>query len=975
MVFREYARRKHSGLRPLLSFVVFAASWWFGCYESVSPVMGQVHNRITTAIHSTQSVSLPGSALPVARAQSSIGSMGGGTELTGITMYFKPTTAQKAELDALLKAQQTPGSSLYHKWLTPSEYASRFGLSDSDLATVETWLQDQGFTVDRVANSHNSISFSGSVSQVNAAFQTTMGYYRVGGKTHFANATQLSIPQALGGVIQSVRNLNDFRPKPQVHFHVSRSDAARPSFTSSESGDHYLQPGDVGTIYDINPAYDAGYTGSGQSIAVVGQSAIEVSDIEHFQSAAGLTVKDPTVVLVPDSGTATFSSEDEAESDLDLEYSGGIAKGASISFVYVGSNQSYSVFDALQYAVDTQIAPIISMSYGTCEAELSSNDYATLESIMEQAASQGQSVVVAAGDNGSTDCYGESGLTATEQEALAVDYPASSAYVTAIGGTEFPAADVTSSNTTYWEPATGSDVVTSAKSYIPEEAWNDDATCAEYVSDGSSPLCSGGGGVSTLTARPSWQTGVTGISSGSYRLVPDLSLDASPVNGGYLYCTSDTSAWSQGQQSSCSDGFRDSSTQDLTVAGGTSFGAPIFAGMLAILNQKQNSTGQGLVDSTLYQLAADSSKYASAFHDITSGGNQCDAGSEYCSTTGESEYATTTGYDQPTGLGSVDFYNLLSDWTSGSSSSLESTATSLSAAVAAPASGADDTITITVAPQSASIASTPTGTLTIVVDGTTETSSLALTNGSASYTFSSTVSGSHVIEATYSGDVTFAASTGSVTVDVGGVSGNSSVGSFTLAATNLTVAQASSGTSTITVTSQNSYAGTVGFSLSATSSSLTEYGCYGVSDATVSADQTATSTLTIYTSKSDCSSASIRGLQVHSFTHAKTESLASSHKEAPGRGTVPVAFAVMFSGFLLFGRRGRRIFFLCALLLGTLWLPIGCGDSGAASKSSSSSSSSTANEVAKGAYTITLDGADTSDASIASSTTFTLTVD
>ncbi|ACO33608.1 MAG TPA: peptidase S53 [Acidobacterium sp.] len=972
MSSRSFAKVRVAGLNIRLFFRACVVAGYLLCIMYVGIAAGEVQSRITGTVNSNQAVSLQGSAFPSARPQNRVGPMSVDTQLTGITIDFKPTIAQKAELDALLKAQQTPGSSWYHKWLSPAEYASEFGLSDNDLSKIERWLQDQGFTIDRVANNHSYITFSGTVSQVNSAFATEMDYYKIADKTHFANATNLSIPSALSGVVESVRNLNDFRPRPHVRFHLSHTGAVRPGFTSSESGSHYLQPGDVATIYDITPAYDAGYTGSGQSIAVVGQSEIDVSDIEHFQSAAGLTEKAPTLVLVPGSGTAAFSSDDEAESDLDLEYAGGIAKGAAIYFVYVGNNQNYSVFDALQYAVDTKIAPIISMSYGACEMELSSDDYSSLESIMEEAASQGQSVIVATGDDGSTDCYGESGLSETKQEDLAVDYPASSAYVTGVGGTEFPAADIASSNTTYWESASGSDVITSAKSYIPEVAWNDDSTCAEYVSDGSSPLCSGGGGVSTLTARPSWQSGVTGIPSGGYRLVPDLSLNASPVNGGYLYCTSDTSAWSEGQQASCSDGFRDSATQDLTVAGGTSFDAPIFAGMLAILNQKENSTGQGLINSTLYQLASDSSAYASVFHDITSGGNQCTAGSQYCSSTGKSEYTTTTGYDEATGLGSVDFYNLLTSWTSGSSASLEATTTSLSAATATPSAGASDTITITVAPQSSSISSTPTGTVAVVVDGTTETSSLALTNGSATYTFSSTTSGSHVIEATYSGDSIFAGSSGSITVDVGGVNGSTSPGTFTVSASNLTVSQGSSGTSTITVTSQNSYSGTASFSLSTTSASLLEYGCYSIPNVTVSADQTATTTLTIYTSENDCSSSSIRKMQRRSFLRASTVSATTSQPNKPGRGPFPVAFACIAGGVLFVRKRRLRALLSCLLVVGALSLPIACGSRSA---SSSSSSSSTADEVAKGTYTITLDGVDIADSSIASSTTFALTVD
>lgn len=936
------------------------------------------NNRITREVDSHSAVALQGTANPHAAASADMGRTNADTRLSGVTMYFKPTAEQKAELDALVKSQQTPGSANYHKWLTPAEYATRFGLSDSDLGKIQSWLEEQGFTVDRVSNSHNSITFSGSVAQVESAFQAEIHNYKVNGAIHFANSMPISVPSALAGVVQAVRNLDDFRPRPQVRFHTSPSSAIKPNFTSSQSGDHYLTPGDVATIYDIKAAYNSGYTGTGQSVAVVGQSEIAVSDIEAFESAAGLPTKDPTLVLVPSSGTATYVSDDEAESDLDLEYSGGIAKGAAIYFVYVGNNQNYSVFDSLEYAVDTKIAPVISMSYGECEADLGSSDYSALESIMEQGASQGQSIIVAAGDDGSTACYADvsSNTVTAAEEALAVAYPASSAYATGLGGTEFPAADVSSSNTTYWESASGSDVISSALSYIPEQVWNDDSATYGEEDGAEYALSSGGGGASTLTARPTWQSGVTGIPSGSYRLVPDISLDSSPNNAGYLYCTSDTSAWSSGQEASCNDGFRDSSTQYLTVAGGTSFAAPIFAGMLAIINQKENSTGQGLINSTLYTLAANPTTYASAFHDITSGSNKCTAGSTYCSSAGASEYPATTGYDEASGLGSVDLYNLLTAWTSGTSSALEATTTALSAASSTPASEASDVVTITVSPQSSSISTTPTGTLTVAVDGTTETSSLALSSGSATYTFSSTTSGAHVITATYSGDATFASSSGSVTVNVGGSSGTSSSGTFTLAATNVTVSQGSSGTSTITAASQNSYAGTVGFTLSTTSTSLEDYGCYDVSDATLTADATATTVLTIYTSESACNStSSVKKGTRHSFTRTGTKSVASFQRSPASRQMLPIGAASAFAGLILFGIRGLRArlwaTLSCFVLLGVLGLSVGCGSNGS---SSSSSPSSPSTDVAKGTYTLTLDGTDTSDSSIAASTSFTLTV-
>jgi subtilase family serine protease len=523
--------------------------------------------------------------------------MNPGTPIVGITMYFRPTAEQKAELDALVQAQQTPGSPEYHQWLTPAEYAGLFGLSSSDVAKVAAWLTSQGFNVERVGNSRTSITFSGTAAQVENAFHTEMQEYVVDGEKHFSNATDLSVPAALGGVVLSVRNLDDFRPRPQVRYHTAGADSARPGFTAAQTDQHFLTPDDVATIYDITPAYNLGDTGSGVTIAVVGQSAINVADIENFQKAMGFTVKDPTVILVPASGTSAVSPGDESESDLDLEYSGGVGRGASIDFVYVGNAANYSVFDSLQYAIDNDTAPVISMSYGACEPTLSAGNFTTLEGILEQGVSQGQSVIAAAGDDGSTSCYGETSLSSAEQQELAVNYPASSAFATGLGGTEFPAADVAASNSTYWKQSSGNDVISSALSYIPEQVWNDDSAAIAAQYGAQYAISAGGGGVSTTIKRPSWQTGVSGLASGSFRLVPDISLDSSADDAGYLYCTSDTSAWSTGQKTSCNSGFRDASTQDLTVAGGTSFAAPIFAGMLSIINQKTSSSGEGVAAS------------------------------------------------------------------------------------------------------------------------------------------------------------------------------------------------------------------------------------------------------------------------------------------------------------------------------------------------------------------------------------------
>src|ERR1700761_85053 len=291
-------------------------------------------------------------------------------------------------------------------------------------------------------------------------------------------------------------------------------------------------------------------------------------------------------------------------------------------------------------------------------------------------------------------------------------------------------------------------------------------------------------------------------------------LDASAINAPYLFCSSDSQ--STGINGSCSNGFRDSNNQYLTTAGGTSFDAPIFAGMLSIINQKTNSTGQGVINSTLYSLASNATIYASAFHDIASGNNECTAGSTYCSSAGSSAYVATTGYDEASGLGSLDFDHLLNAWPTTSTSSLSSSTTTLTSGSSSPTVGTSDVITITVVSAIASstaILGTPIGSVTILVDGSSQGSSITLSGGIATYSFSSSTSGSHVIQATYSGDSTYAGSTGSIVLNVGGSSGSGS-GTFTPSATNLSVAQGSSGTSTVTLTPQNGYTGTVAWPIS-----------------------------------------------------------------------------------------------------------------------------------------------------------------
>jgi subtilase family serine protease len=933
--------------------------------------------RVAAAISGAEQTPLKDSQHPLAQAQYDAGRVPADTRLKAMTMVFNRSADQEASLKALIAAQQSPASPLYHKWLTPDQFAVRFGMSDADLEKIQGWLQQQGFAIDSIARSKNAIHFTGSVKQVESAFSTEMHYYKVNGTQHFAPSTALSVPASLAPVVLSVRNLDDFRPRP--HMILGKNRRAKASFTGAGSTSASNQlllfaPGDIATAYDINPLYKASIDGTGQSITIVGQSAIAVADLEAFQTVDGLAIKDPNQFVVPGSGTPTVSSGDESESDLDLEWSNAIAPGATINFVYTGDDTNYSAFDSIQYAIDESIGTIVSSSYGICEAALGG---ATLESSFEQGTAQGQTFVAAAGDDGSTDCNGVTGLTTTQQESLAVDYPASSQYVTGMGGTEI-SQDQSSYNTVgegYWESNSGTtDILNSVQQYIPETVWNDDSA--------TFGLSSSGGGASSLFTKPTWQTGVAGIPTDSKRDVPDIALYASPNFPGYLFCSSDTAAWnttqSPVQQGSCTSGFEDSVSGDLTVAGGTSFDAPIFSGILALINQKQGySTGQGLINPTLYTLASDGATYASAFHDITSGNNNCSAGSMFCGSINNNGFSAGTGYDEVTGLGSIDVANLAGAWpVSTTTSTLIPTTTIISASSNGPAVGATDTFTITVT----SASGTPTGSILLTVDTGTPVTETLSANGTFVYTTSFADAGAHTIFASYVADTTYAASQGSVTVTAAAIS--SGTGKIALSTTpaTLTVAQGSSGSETINVTPSGGYTGTIDLTFDTSDDTALQNLCYdftsqnssGFGTVAITGTTAGSTQLTLDANAQDCASTTgdVRGghtkLPLRKLHPRGGMAKNGAPSPLPGRLPMSIAFAgVLLVGFM--GRSSRKLRGLAAiLLLAAVGLAVSaCG---------SSSDNVTVRNPAKGNYTVTVTGQDSASTAITATTTFTFTI-
>jgi subtilase family serine protease len=412
----------------------------------------------------------------------------------------------------LLAAQQNPTSPSFHQWLTPAQYADRFGISQADVNQVSAWLQAQGFSVVETPPSRTWIVLSGTAAQVESALHTEIHNYAANGKAFFANSSEPSVPAALANITLGFRGLSNYPIEPRAIRKIEGG-TDQPNFTSSISGTHFVAPDDFATIYDVKSLYAGtpAIDGTGQRIAIVGQSNIVLADVAAFRTASGLSPNVPTLVLVPgstDPGVLSITG-DEQESSIDVEWAGAVARNASILFVYANSNTG-GVFDAMQYAIGNNLAPVISISYGSCEPVNSSSEINALVALAQQANALGITIAASSGDGGATDCDGFF-HDYPAQNGLNVDVPASLPYVTGVGGSEF-----SEGNGAYWNTANNVNNG-SALSYIPEMAWDD--------SSSANGLAAGGGGASTVFGKPVWQTG-TGVPADGVRDVPDISLNA-----------------------------------------------------------------------------------------------------------------------------------------------------------------------------------------------------------------------------------------------------------------------------------------------------------------------------------------------------------------------------------------------------------------------------------------------------------------
>ena len=675
--------------------------------------------------------------------------MGAVDDATPVRLYLniQRTPAQQADLTSLLAAQQQTGSPSFHKWLTPEQFGERFGAAASDINKITLWLTSQGFEVTSVAKNASVINFKTTAGGVRDTFHVQLHNYNLNGDKVVAVNTEPLIPAALSSLVAGIAGLNQVPPHAHhTSIHPERYDSETHKWypVASANADATPQPHEVGvdgnynmtpqdfyTIYNVNPILQGNNVGAGSTIGIIGSGPFNYGtvsggdaggkasggDVTTFHKLFGITTP---VNLQIQHGVANFpcsgvGGTNSGESALDVEWASSLAPGATILFENCTDGNAF--LTEVQALVDADVADVISSSVGFSEGLSSLADNQSFETLFAQAATQGQTVLSAQGDSGSDDTdFGSTQGT----HGLSIDYPGSSPNVLSVGGTDFQDLyDVhlgsSIPQSTYWA-AKNSQFYGTALSYVPETAWNDSCgsvlaasdptyggasgeSTATYCNSTSGPAGQvfsggGGGGLSTYFAQPTWQKGFPGLSAAiTQRATPDVSLfSAVGVFSHHSLVVCDSGS---GPASACT------SPSTFGFAGGTSFAAPQFAGILGLLRTATNSR-QGLVQPKLYSLAkaqyaAGTACYANGqsanagitkslpassciFHDVTtnSNNNECEAGTPTCFTNPGAGYGVMTSskdtsifvdayaagakYDLATGLGSVNVTNLINGW-------------------------------------------------------------------------------------------------------------------------------------------------------------------------------------------------------------------------------------------------------------------------------------------------------------------------
>ncbi len=811
-------KRSHSLVRPavrLFAVSILGTALMGATNSAYAQQTAANPARITETVDNAVLTTLKGNVHPLANAKFDRGAVLPSLPMKRMLMVLKRSDVQEAALKTFLDQQQDKHSANYHQWLTPEQLGEKYGPNPADIKAITNWLQSQGFEIGSVSKSGMFIEFSGTAGQVASSLHTEIHSYLVNGELRHSNANNPQIPAALSPVVAGFASLNDFPRKPANHFvgtfsrdkstgKVTRLAGKKPGFNFNYQGTEYylLGPYDLATIYNIQNLWTAGLDGTGQTIAIVGQTDIDLADANNFRSIFGLPANPPNIIT---NGIDPGFTDDEGEADIDTQWSGAVAKNATIDFVTSASTETTAGIDlSALYIVDNNLAPVMSESYLYCEEFLGNGGNQFYYTLWEQAASQGITVLLSAGDSGSANCdYGVDGSpgNAGAQYGLTVSGMSSTPFDLAVGGTDFDQID--NNPALYWNATNNSTTQASAKGYIPETTWNNSCTnnaysaitgstdpltncnSAQAPNNGALQVTGGAGGPSNCAqssstecvagyVKPAWQVGTY---QDSVRDTPDISLFASNGFAGtfYVVCEQDANT---PPGTACSL----ASVDTFQGYGGTSVASPALAGMFSILNQKLGAR-VGNANYGLYNLAAkegtatcnSTTGPASSciFNDVTKGtiSEPCVAESPNCyAKTGDNYgvlvsdngsgygtpdasgypgdlgWNTAVGYDYATGLGTVNAYNLVEQW---SSANFISSATTLALSSTSFTHGT----TINASVKVTSTTGTPSGDVSF--NGAAPNGSVGfatLSGGAAQATLNNLPGGSYNVVAHYAGN-------------------------------------------------------------------------------------------------------------------------------------------------------------------------------------------------------------------------------
>ena len=676
---------------------------------------GRAQALITQAVNDGSLFRLAGNIPLAARnAANDRGSAPDTMPMPHMLLQLRRPAAQEQALTTLIGQLHDPNSPNYRQWLSAEQLGAQFGPAASDIQTITNWLSQHGFTVNAVLANRMAIDFSGTAGQVRTALHTDIHYLEVNSVSRFANVNDPQIPAALAAAVVGVTALNNIPPKPMMRrVQAQYSPAGYTCGPGFAFPCELVTPSDLATIYNFNPLFAAGATGQGQTIYLIEDSDLYTgTDWTQFRLAFGIPVPSypgASLTTVNPGNCAHNVNGDDGEAILDAEYASAAAPSAAIVIASCAD-----LLFAIQSVVNGANPPaIMSISYGFCESGIGAAGNQALYTAYQTGVAAGMSIFVSSGDGGADSCDDHDTATSSTSGISASGF-ASTPYNVAVGGTDFSDAY---SNVigTYWN-SSNSSTYGSARSYIPEIPWNNSCGSELYAAHYGFPTTYGPGGLcnsgiassngllnigagsgapsSCATGsgascqgwpKPSWQSGLLGNPADGVRDVPDVSLFAAAGGWGhfYIFCYSDPNFGGSG----C---FGPPITW--TGAGGTSFASPIWAGIQALVNQYTGAR-QGNPNPVLYKIAA--AEYGAGgsstcnasngnaigssciFYDVTLGDNivGCTSGTPNCyapgGTYGALSTSTTsyapafraqTGWDFATGLGTVNVYNLVTNW-------------------------------------------------------------------------------------------------------------------------------------------------------------------------------------------------------------------------------------------------------------------------------------------------------------------------